>query len=712
MNSVKINFVTKPQRIMLLLALFGLLGFTTRESYGQATTRLEIKTLSSRPDFVSGGDALVEVKAPNGLQLNQLTLTLNGKDVTKQLSLDSDTHSFRGVVYGLTLGENTLQATVKATGKASKNNQATLKVTNYSVTGPILSGPHLKPYECRTVESGLGQPLDANCSAAQKIEYFYRASNNTFKPLADPMGARPADLVTTTTNDGKTVPYIVRVDSGTINRSIYRIAVLDDPKPESGQWIPGAGWNRKLAVSFGGGAGTQYNQGTNQATAALSHLYLSRGFAFMISTELVNQQHGNAVLQGETLMMLKEYFIERYGVPKWTVGNGGSGGAIQQLLITEIYPGLLDGLQPSASFPDSSLHTADSGLLQNFWRKADARVWTDEKKTAVEGFTKGTTAAWERTFVPVLTATNKKGCAMNDESKIYDPVKNPQGARCTMQEMRANIYGRDPKTGFARKPQDNVGIQYGLAALNRGVISVDEFLELNEKIGGNDIDGNFVQQRSVGDPIALRAIYASGLMNSGGGGLANVPILHTRSYTDAVGDIHSRERDLTIRARLEKALGRSDHQVIWVGPLRERGQTGGADLAALSLDTMNKWLDAMVADPAPLSTDKVVRHKPAEAVDAYFDSEGKKFIEKATFEGSGGFNKMYPMHSEPRLVAGAPLTNDIIKCQLKPINFADYKVSFTTAQKARLAAIFPTGVCDYSKPGVGQVPLKGTYQRY
>ena len=71
----------------------------------------------------------------------------------------------------------------------------------------------------------------------------------------------------------------------------------------------------------------------------------------MISTELVNQQHGNAVLQGETLMMLKEYFMERYGVPKWTVGFGGSGGAIQQLLITEIYPGLLDGLDLALAGP-------------------------------------------------------------------------------------------------------------------------------------------------------------------------------------------------------------------------------------------------------------------------------------------------------------------------------------------------------------------------
>ncbi len=682
-------------------AVVGILTGFSGKVDSQSVAKLEIKTLSSRPDLVSGGDALIEVKAPAGAKV---MLTLNGKDVTNQLKPEGE--SLRGVVSGLTVGENTLLA--KA-GKA----QASLRVTNYPITGPILSGPHLTPYECRTVESGLGQPLDANCSAKQKIEYFYRATNNTFKPLVD-VASRPADLATTTTYDAKTVPYIVRVDSGTINRSIYRIAILDDPNPETsgGQWTPGAGWNRKLAVSFGGGAGTQYNQGTNQANAALSHLYLSRGFAFMISTELVNQQHGNAVLQGETLMMLKEYFIERYGVPKWTVGNGGSGGAIQQLVITQIYPGLLDGLQPTASFPDSSLHTADAGLLQNFWRKADPAVWTQAKKTAVEGFTPGTTAAWERSFVPVLTATNKRGCAMNDESKIYDPVINPKGARCTMQEMRANIYGRDPKTGFARKPQDNIGLQYGLAALNSGAISVDEFLELNEKIGGNDIDGAFVAQRSAGDEIALRALYASGLINSGGGGLANVPILHARSYTDAIGDIHDRHRDLTIRARLERANGRSDNQIIWVGPQPERGKPAAVDLAALSLDTMNKWLDAIVADPAPLSTNKVVRHKPAEAADACWDAAGNKIIEKASFDGKGKCNQLYPVHSEPRMVAGAPLTNDISKCQLKAIHFAEYKVNFTEAQKARLKATFPTGVCDFSKLGVGQGPIKGTYQRY
>ncbi len=93
-----------------------------------------------------------------------------------------------------------------------------------------------------------------------------------------------------------------------------------------------------------------------------------------------------------------------------------------------------------------------------------------------------------------------------------------------------------------------------MAALNSGAISIDEFLELNEKIGGNDIDGNFVPQRAVGDPIATRALYASGLINSGGGGLANVPILHSRAYTDSAGDIHDRERDFTIARALKKRM--------------------------------------------------------------------------------------------------------------------------------------------------------------
>ena len=34
---------------------------------------------------------------------------------------------------------------------------------------------------------------------------------------------------------------------------------------------------------------------------------------------------------------------------------------------------------------------------------------------------------------------------------------------------------------------------------------------------------------------------------------------------------------------------------------------------------------------------------------------------------------------------------------------------FDTAEKRRLAGIFPDGVCDYAKPGVGQSVVKGTW---
>ena len=82
-------------------------------------------------------------------------------------------------------------------------------------------------------------------------------------------------------------------------------------------------------------------------------------------------------------------------------------------------------------------------------------------------------------------------------------------------------------------------------------------------------------------------------------------------------------------------------------------------MAAQALDAMTRWLDAMAADPAPLSTAKVVRHKPAEATDAYFDASGRKTAERASWDPSTGFNRAYPLNLEPRLVAGAPIANDV-----------------------------------------------------
>jgi hypothetical protein len=683
-------------RLIAIVAFGMLLSIAPMAANAQVTRRLEIKVLSSpRPDLVSGGDALVEVA---GAGQAPVTLTVNGAR-TEVLRPDARRTGLIGLVTGLRDGRNTLK--VRA-GRQS----AQLSVVNHSKDGPILSGPHMLPYECRTVEAGMGPALDRNCNAPTRIDWFYRTTANIFKPL--PIGPLPGDMAQTTT-DGITVPYIVRVESGTINRTIYRIATLGDPARTDAATTAGRGWNGRLAVSFGGGGGAKYNQGLVPMQIVLNDLFLSRGFAHIVASELVNDLHANAVLQGEALMMIKEHFIERYGVPRWTVGSGGSGGAIQQYLIAEIYPGLLDGIQPEAAFPDSSPMIADCGLLESYWQKADAKVWTAQKRSAVAGFAPLTCRMWAALFVPSIKAGNKPGCALKDQSLVYDARDNPRGARCSVADWRVNEIGRDPKTGFAYRYDDNVGVQYGLGALNAGTISVDEFLDLNARIGGYDVDGNFQPERMRGNPVGVRRIYESGLLNSGGGGLATVPILSFRSYNDAAGDIHDRFRDIVIRTRMRRANGDTDNAAFWVAGA-DRKKFEGVQTQAL--DAMTQWLDAITAAPGPLTHAKVVRYKPIAAVDAYFDGQGVKHAEPFTATGPSEANRLYPFYSDPRVVAGGPLSVDVLKCQLKSVDAHAYKVRFAPAQWARLKLIFPKGVCDFARPGVGQVPLKGTFRRY
>jgi hypothetical protein len=686
---------------------------------GQTADGISIAVLSSRPDMVSGDDALVELRTPTAVAPTSVVATLNGRNITPQFHFDPTRRSLVGLVTGLEPGRNVITA-------SAGSRTAQLEVTTFPTTGPIVSGPHLTPFECRTVESGLGLPLDANCTARSRVDYFYRSTDQVaapsagpaaagagFKPLTDALASYPADLAYTTTTDGVKVPYVVRVESGTINRSIYRIAILDDPAATRGRssWSPGSGWNHRLVYTFGGGCGTGYHQGSNQAMTALFDPALSKGFAHAISTQNVLQLNCNDQLSAEALMMIKEHFIERYGSPTWTMGFGGSGGAIQQLLIAQNFPGLLDGIVPGQTFVDSYTvrpGTTDCRLLKTYFDKHAAR-WTPDKRSAVEGYTPGTCDAWDRSFTDTIVADNAAGCGI-DAASIYDAVTNPKGARCTTWDTAVTTFGRDPATGFARRTLDNVGVQYGLRALNAGTITVGDFIHLNANIGGYDNDGHLRPERSTADPDALRLGYAAGRVNTGAG-FGAVPILHFRQYLDGAGNIHSRERDFTVRARIAKANGPVDNQVIWVFPPPDPAVPASMRaIQMLVIDTMTTWLDALVADKTSAGmTDKVRRARPAAAVDACWDRDGTKIVEPAVYDGSGRCNSLYPPHANPRLIAGAPLADDILKCQLKSVDRGDYRVPLTGDEWRQLGQVFASGVCDFSKPGMGQQAPAGTY---
>jgi hypothetical protein len=62
-------------------------------------------------------------------------------------------------------------------------------------------------------------------------------------------------------------------------------------------------------------------------------------------------------------------------------------------------------------------------------------------------------------------------------------------------------------------------------------------------------------------------------------------------------------------------------------------------------------------------------------------------------------------YSNTRREAGGPLAANVLKCQLKPVDAHDYQATMTATELSRLKTIFPAGVCDYSKPGVNQMPV-------
>ncbi len=663
----------------------------------------EILVLSNRADLITGGDALVEIKWPAGTNTNDAQVGLNGISV-KSAFATRDGH-YTGLVTGLRDGDNVLTASAQGTA-------AQITITNHPITGPIVSGPHISPYECRLGENNLAATGDADCSAWDRVEYFYAARNNTFKPLANPTGRRPRDLVFTTTSDGNTVPYIVRVESGTINRGVYRLAMLDNPGVTA---FPGPGWNGKLVVSFGCCGAAQYNQGVQGVDSALSDRELSRGFAFLNSTELWNNQHANPHLQGETLMMLKEQFIEHIGMPKWTVGVGGSGGSIQQYLIAQLFPGLLDGLQPSISFPETLMPNVFECRLANTVFQSDTVRWTTAKQVAIQGFNAGTCNNWDVSFASALVRADATaagfygmgGCGVTEPANVanvYDVATQSGSIRCDVFQTNANLLGTNAK-GYARRPIDNVGVQYGLGALNRGEITVADFLDFNSQVGGFDGDGYAQAARHVADPDALRLTYEGGFVNGfNGPGLANIPIITQRDNASNVGDIHDTMQDLIIRARLQRANGRADNQIIWTSSAEAAGT--GFDVGSTSLEVINAWLDNIAADPAPASIDKVVGNKPALATDACWDKSGNRIAEPASTNPADACNRIYPRFSTLRLETGEPLVQDVMKCHLKAVDPADYPAGAFSdpANLARLNAVFPSGVCDWSQPSVGQVP--------
>lgn len=840
---------------------------------------VQLSSVSSPHGMASAGDSLIKIALAAGGVPENILVRVNGLDVTSAFRAPQGDSFLLGLVTGLKEGENIIEA-VDARNPALV--RGSLQLENFPKQGPILYSPQEQPFVCQTDSFRIypagptltdGPNTDPFCAVETRIDWVYhdssRAGSAVWRPYdrANP----PAVAESVTKRDGTQVPYIVRLETGVINRGIYQIAVVADPENEQDltPHDPPKAWNQRLFYPFGQSCGGGwYVQGTAMGSVGgstsaangasgdfnvLADLPLSRGYAVANSTLNYLGQNCNHVISAETMMMVKERVVESYGPVLYTMSWGSSGSSIQQNMIADVYPGLVDGMVTMAGFPDFSSPTSPEGrLFYNYQlnntklgttqnatiarlpntpydptydnataakRAADATLlpWTNGEIAAASGYStyhsvRQIASFWAGRLDTVLRQPNAgdrdnvmagAGNSSLFKSVIPDSTKyspadavldapmgsistigfaapavsplapNPSGIRPSAAEHNKNILGIDPATGFARGYFANAGVQYGLNALNTGQITMDQFIDMNHRIGGMDVDGNLTAERTKADPSALRNAYRSGMVMYGGGGLASTAILNLdllNNEATGAGDLHLKFFHYMVRARLAAANGNYDNHVMWNGvanvaafsqdpnanpatPIQapRPAFSGRTNLAMVkAFEAMDEWLSAVVSDASSDSRGaKVVRNKPAHLVDGCFGATTAgapdDFIaEPQTF---GGFNSvfrrgngapspvgiveiapepsrcnaMFPASSFPRFEAGESIAGRALQCQFRPIAASDYagyaerNPDWTDATQAsdlaRIGQVFPEGVCDYSKPGVEEQPIAGTWLR-
>lgn len=645
----------------------------------------------------------------------------------------------------------------------------------YPVTNP--GGP--APADHVNIDAADIVGYSANCGAPTQVDYYYRSESGGDLQLLEDPSDLPADMATLDIN-GETVNYIVRHEVGTINRFIYSVAMLT-PEPGDVAEPDMSTWNRNLVFHFGGGVGIGYSQSNGFNTRYvdrpdgrdLNTPLLENGYAVVSSTGTGANTTYNLLLMGQTAEMVKRQFVTAYADPDHTFGLGGSGGAIQQYIFEQNIPDLLDALMPLETFGDMITQinpVGDCELLEFYFDQTDSQVngtgvvnpkWQDwESRQWIEGLNaiNGAPTGFDQGDGRPIGSSAQPGTTECIEGwrglsplvlnpkftngDTYDIIRDTQPevfaqTRFNYYEDLSDIFGVDAETGFARSTFDNVGVQYGLKALNQGNIDLDEFLLINAYVGGpkppseqvpegfpfgpmdpdafnNNVDPwsarngtaletllaieetgmDMVAPRAEGDLEAMRAAYREGLVFLGD---IDDPMLTLDAYQEPELDMHHSREKFEIRERMLQVDGDISNLVLWT--VDGEDDEAAANLVLNGLGLLESWLDEGV--------------KPTDAVDACFAMDGTQIARGAdVYNGvltpdvadDGACVNDFPIFDSARIVAGENLAGYTFKCQLKTVDAAlddgtyDEAITFSDEQELRLKQIFADGVCDYSQP--------------
>ena len=757
----------------LVAALLAALVVVPAAAADDASQKLEVAVVSSPAKYVSGDDARIEIAVPAKTALGDVDVTLNGTDVTSAFGPDPEgNHQLEGVVTGLPLGESRIVASSHEHANGKKHRDE-LELVNNPLQGPIFSGPHQKVFLCSSVgnasNNGLPPiPQSPTCVTPTVVSFIYRNTAGdwlAYDPAAPPTAATIAQ---TTTMDGKNVPMIVRWERGVINRFMYSIMMLSPASQTSAPDF--SAWNHKLLFSFSGGVAIGHYQGSPSVGDMRYLNGLQMGYAVIYSTGTRTNTHYNLQLGGETAIMVKDRFISAYAEPEYTVAVGGSGGAIQQYVYGQNHPGLIDAGVPQYSYSDmvtQTIHVGDCELVER-WLDSKVRadplsMWrTWVNRTLIEGLSSSSVIPNPyAALMPYMPTPGSVECIngwrglspLTLNPNWYSPTApGPPGydpavygpVEWTHWGDLVNIYGTD-QTGFARSPWDNVGVQYGLAAVTSGAITPAQFLDLNANVGSWKQSADMVQEgcpyvpaacatelpdvwsarnmelspdggatpaeRRAGDQKAQYAAYRSGMVFRG---KLDIPVIDWRHYLEPFLDMHHSHQSFATRQRLLNYDGDASNQAIWFTAVPAAGAPR-FDQTPQALLILDRWLANIAANPKR----GVAGNKPAEAVDSCFNVDGSlRASGEDVWNGildngpKGQCAADFPPFSSTRIVSGGPIEGSIFKCQTQSVDSAIERGLYggwqpTAAERARLEQIFPSGVCDYTKPDAGLPPELG-----
>jgi hypothetical protein len=201
---------------------------------------------------------------------------------------------------------------------------------------------------------------------------------------------------------------------------------------------------------------------------------LAEGYAIFSNTLNHPTNSCNAFLAGETTMMGKDHFIETFGVPAYTLTTGGSGGAYTSLQVADAFPGLFDGVDIRATFPDA-FAIANSGLdahlLAHYLEGISASAMSEAQVKAISGY-QGIKAMIDaanqaQRTDPVPDRKTSKAISPHDGTPSCQTScgtarrRIPKARARQVFDAAKNIYGVNPATGAALRPWDNTGVQHG-----------------------------------------------------------------------------------------------------------------------------------------------------------------------------------------------------------------------------------------------------------